>query len=134
MEDSPLEGLAERQAKRFFVWFLASGLRVKLGRCRKCFRYEIKARKFYTRGTYCRRCKATTSAGEITQKKRQDLQRKRKETLAAILKSWKIRIDRNDLAMRKLVADEINLRLKGERQISSKWVKRNLGWRSSQPR
>jgi hypothetical protein len=126
LSDSSLNGLAEREAKRFFVWFLASGLRVKLGKCRACGLYEIKTRKFYTRGTYCRRCKAKTSAGEITQKKRQDLQRKRKEALNAVLKSSKQKIDRNDLPTRKRLADEVNRRLKGETGISSKWVKRNL--------
>ncbi len=126
MADAPLNGLAEREAKRFFVWFLASDLRVKLGRCRACDRYEIKTRKFYKAGTYCRRCKAKTSAAKITQRKRQDLQRRRKDTLAAVLQSWGRRIDLNDLAMRKHLADEVNRRLKGQGRITSKWVKRNL--------
>ena len=125
MADAPLNGLAEREAKRFFVWFLASDLRLKLGKCRKCLRYEIKTRRFYKGGTYCRRCKASTSAGEITRKKRQDLQRKREEALTAV-KSWKARIDRNDLPTRKRLAEEVNRRLKGEKGITSKWVKRNL--------
>jgi hypothetical protein len=126
MADAPLNGLAEREAKRFFVWFLASDLRVKLGKCRACQLYEIKARKFYKRGTYCRRCKAKTSAGEITQKKREDLQKKRKEALNTVLKSLKQKIDRNDLLMRKRLADKVNRQLRGEKGISSKWVKRNL--------
>jgi hypothetical protein len=126
MERAPLHGLAEREAKRFFVWFLASELRVKLGKCRACNRYEIKARKLYKNGTYCRRCKAKTSAGEITQKKRQDLQKKQMEALATILKSRSERIDLNDLAVRKRLAVEVNRRLKGEKRITSKWVKRNL--------
>lgn len=126
MEDAPLGVLAEREAKRFFVWFLASDLRVKLGKCRACSLYEIKTRKSYKAGTYCRRCKAKTSAGEITQKKRQELKRHRKETLTAVLKSWPERLDPNDLAMRKRVADEVNRRLRGQHKITSKWVKRNL--------
>jgi hypothetical protein len=126
LADAPLDSLAEREAKHFYVWFLASDLRVKLGKCRACDRYEIKTRKFYKRGTYCRRCKAKTSAGEITLKKRQDLQEKRKEALGAVLECWKVRIDLIDLAMRKRLAEEVNRRLKGEGRISSKWVKRNL--------
>jgi hypothetical protein len=125
MENAPLNVLAEREAQRFFVWFLASRLRVKLGRCRRCQLYEIKTRKFYKRGTYCRRCKAKTSAGEVTQKKRRDLQRRRKEALAAVLKS-RVGIDLNDLTMRKMLAEEVNWQLNGEPKISSKWVKRNL--------
>ena len=126
MERAPLDGLAEREAKRFFVWFLASELRVKLGRCRACNTFEIKTRKFYKAGTYCRRCKAKTSAGKITREKRQNLQRKRKETLDAVRKSWRGGIDPNDLAMRKRLADEVNRRLRDEEEITSKWVKRNL--------
>jgi hypothetical protein len=106
--------------------FLASHLRVKLGKCRACDNYEIKTRTFYKAGTYCRRCKAKTSAGKITREKRQNLQRKRKETLDAVLKSWKRKIDPNDLAMRKRLAGEVNRQLKGENEITSKWVKRNL--------
>src|SRR5271169_653890 len=49
MEHAPLNDLAERVAKRFFVWFLASDLRVKLGKCRACRLYEIKTRKLYKR-------------------------------------------------------------------------------------
>jgi hypothetical protein len=118
--------LAEREAKRFFVWFLASDLRVKLGKCRACSLYEIKTRKFYKAGTYCRRCKAKTSAGEITQKKRQELKRHRKETLTSVLKSWSEKLDPNDVAMRKRLAEEVNRRLRGQHKITSKWVKRNL--------
>jgi hypothetical protein len=125
-EAAPLEGLAEREAKRFFVWFLASDLRVKLGKCRACSRYEIKTRKFYKAGTYCRPCKAKASAGKITQKKRQDLQRQRKETLAAVLKSWGVRMDAISPAMRKRLAGEVNRRVKGEKGITMKWVTRNL--------
>jgi hypothetical protein len=126
LEHAPLSDLVEREAKRFFVWFLASELRSKLGKCRVCNHYEIKTRKFYKRGTHCRGCMATKSAGQITQKKRQDLHRKRIETLATVLKSHSERINLKDLATRKQLAHEVNLRLRSERGISSKWVKRNL--------
>jgi hypothetical protein len=120
-----LNGLAEREAKRFFVWFLASDLRMKLGKCRACEIYKIKTRPFYKSGTYCRRCKARTSALEITRKKRQDIQRKREEALNAVLKSWKGTIDWNDLRTRKRLTDDMNRRLKNEEKITSKWIKRD---------
>jgi hypothetical protein len=123
---TPLNGLAEREAKRFFVWFLASDLRVKLGKCRACGLYEIKTWKFYKNGTYCRPCKAKNGAGETTRQKRHELQKKRREALDVVLKSLKQKINRDDLLMRKRVADGVNRRLKGEKGISSKWVKRNL--------
>jgi hypothetical protein len=125
-EQAPLTELAEREAKRFFVWFLASELRTKLGKCRVCGRYEIKTRKFYKRGTHCRGCMAKKSAGQITQKKRQDLLRKRKEALAAVLKSKSGIVDLKNLATRKRLADQVNRRLKSRKGITSKWVKRNL--------
>ena len=125
MADARLSSLAEREAKRFFVWFLASDLRVKLGKCRACGLYKIKTRKFYKSGTYCRPCKARTSAGEITRKKRQDIQRKREEALNAVLKSWKGTIDWNDLMTRKRLADDMNRRLKNDEKITSKWIKRD---------
>jgi hypothetical protein len=127
--DAPLNGLAEREAKRFFVWFLASDLRVKVGKCLACGLYEIKTRKSYKRGTYCRRCKARTSALEITRKKRQDIQSKREEALNAVLKSWKGTIDWNDLRTRKRLTDDVNRRLKNEGKMTSKWIKRNLSKR-----
>jgi hypothetical protein len=126
LEHAPLNDLAERAAKRFFVWFLASDLRAKLGKCRACHLYEIKTRKTYKRGTYCRLCKAKASARELTQKKRQDLKRRRKKELGAVLRSRKTGIDLNDLATRKRLAKEVNRRVKGGPEITSKWVKRNL--------
>jgi hypothetical protein len=129
-EHAPLMQLAEREAKRFFVWFLASELRAKLGKCRICGRYEKKGRKFYKRGTHCRSCLARKSAREITQKNRRALHEKRTTILAAVLKSWKGRLDPKDVHSRKRLADQVNRRLKGAAPITSKWLKRNIDWRN----
>jgi hypothetical protein len=62
-QDAVHKRTCRNDAHQLVRMFLSSVTRVKLGKCRKCFRYEIKARKPYKQGTYCRRCKAKTSAG-----------------------------------------------------------------------
>lgn len=120
-----LDELAEREAKRFFVWFLASDLRVKLGKCRVCQLYSKKSRTFYKNGTHCRRCKSNTSATAIMKKKREDLQRRREEALAAVLMSDNRLIDRNNVKARKSLADKVNRRVQ-DGKVTSNWVKRHL--------
>jgi hypothetical protein len=125
-QTDPLSGRAEREADRFFAWFLVSRLHSRLGKCRRCGRYKVNTQTFYKRGTYCRSCRMRVGAAELTKKKREDRQAKRVLFVRKVLAARSGPFDVASLAQREQLAETANRKLAEEERISSKWIKRNL--------